>query len=55
MSRVLLDEWPDFLLLPGDVVYAQTSAVADVGNLVELYVRRMMPFQLGGPALGTVN
>jgi protein involved in polysaccharide export with SLBB domain len=55
MSRVLLDEWPDFLLLPGDVVYAQTSAVADVGNLVELYVRRMLPFQLGGPALGTVN
>lgn len=55
MSRVLLDEWPDFLLLPGDVVYAQTSAVADVGNLVELYIRRMLPFQLGGPALGTVN
>ena len=55
MSRVLLDEWPDVLLLPGDVVYAQTSAVADVGNLVELYVRRMLPFQLGGPALGTVN
>lgn len=55
MNAVLLDEWPDFLLLPGDVVYAQTSTVADIGNLVELYIRRMLPFQLGGPALGTVN
>ena len=42
-------------LAPGDVVYAQTSTVADIGNLVELYIRRMLPFQLGGPALGTVN
>ncbi|MCU0863420.1 MAG: polysaccharide biosynthesis/export family protein [Planctomycetes bacterium] len=55
MDAVLRDEWPDFLLLPGDVVYAQTSTVADIGNLVELYIRRMLPFQLGGPALGTVN
>jgi protein involved in polysaccharide export with SLBB domain len=55
MDAVLRDEWPDFLLLPGDVVYAQTSTIADVGNLVELYIRRMLPFQLGGPALGTVN
>ena len=44
-----------FLLLPGDVVYAQTSTIADLGNLVELYVRRLLPFSLGGPALGTIN
>lgn len=55
MDRVLLDEWPDFLLLPGDVVYAQTSAIADVGNWIELYIRRMLPFSIGGPALGTVR
>jgi protein involved in polysaccharide export with SLBB domain len=55
MEAVFSDEWPDFLLLPGDVVYCQTSAIADLGNLVELYVRRLLPFQLGGPALGTVN
>lgn len=55
MDRVLLDEWPDFLLLPGDVVYAQTSAIADIGNWIELYIRRMLPFSIGGPALGTVR
>jgi protein involved in polysaccharide export with SLBB domain len=55
MDQILHNDAPDFLLLPGDVVYAQTSAVADVGNLVELYIRRMLPFSLGGPALGTVQ
>jgi len=55
MEAVLLDEQPDFLLLPGDVIYAQTSAIADVGNCVELYIRRLLPFQIGGPALGTIN
>ncbi|MFY9342332.1 MAG: polysaccharide biosynthesis/export family protein [Planctomycetota bacterium] len=55
MDKVLLDESPDFLLLPGDVVYAQTSAIADLGNLVDLYVRRLLPFSLGGPALGRIQ
>ncbi|MBZ0152755.1 MAG: polysaccharide biosynthesis/export family protein [Planctomycetes bacterium] len=55
MTDVLLDQAPDFLLLPGDVVYAQTSTIADLGNYVDLYVRRLLPFSLGGPALGTVN
>jgi len=55
MEAVLLDEQPDFLLLPGDVVYAQTSTIADIGNWVELYIRRMLPFQIGGPAFGTGN
>lgn len=53
MAAVLLDEQPDFLLLPGDVIYAQTSFIADVGNWVELYIRRLLPIQLGAPALGT--
>jgi protein involved in polysaccharide export with SLBB domain len=55
MDKVLLDQSPDFLLLPGDVVYAQTSTIADVGNIVDLYIRRLLPFSLGGPALGRVE
>lgn len=53
MDSVLLEESPDFLLLPGDVVYAQTSTIADIGNLVELYIRRMLPFAIGGPTIGS--
>ncbi len=55
MSEVLLDESPDFLLLPGDVVYCQTSGIADAGNWVDLWFRRLLPFSLGGPALGTIK
>lgn len=55
LDRVLRAEWPDFLLLPGDVIYCQTSTIADLGNLVDLYVRRLLPFALGGPALGTIR
>lgn len=55
LSAVLLDEAPDFLLLPGDVVYCQTSGIAEAGNWVELWIRRLLPFSLGGPALGSVN
>jgi protein involved in polysaccharide export with SLBB domain len=53
MDSVLLDQSPDFLLLPGDVVYAQTSTIADIGNIVELYIRRLLPFDLGGPTVGS--
>ncbi|MCK5944805.1 MAG: polysaccharide biosynthesis/export family protein [Planctomycetes bacterium] len=53
MTAVLYDEQPDFLLLPGDVVYAQTSSIAEVGNWVELWIRRLLPIQLGSPAIGT--
>ncbi|MFO1031635.1 MAG: polysaccharide biosynthesis/export family protein [Planctomycetota bacterium] len=55
MNAVLLDEWPDFLLLPGDVVYAQSSSIADVGFWIDLHIRRLLPFAIGGPALGTVR
>lgn len=37
---------PDFLLLPGDVVFVPTSGIADVGNWVELYIRRLIPLPL---------
>jgi protein involved in polysaccharide export with SLBB domain len=55
MDAILRDEQPDFLLLPGDVIYAQTSGIADAGNWVDLWIRRLLPFQIGGPALGTIN
>lgn len=55
MNSILLDEAPDFLLLPGDVIYCQTSGIAEAGNWVELWIRRLLPFSLGGPALGSVN
>jgi polysaccharide export outer membrane protein len=55
LSAVLRDEQPDFLLLPGDVVYCQTSTIADIGNLVDLYIRRLLPFSLTGPSLGEVG
>jgi protein involved in polysaccharide export with SLBB domain len=55
MEAVLHEEAPDFLLLPGDVVYCQTSGIADAGNWVELWIRRLLPFALGGPSIGSVN
>lgn len=51
VEAILHEEQPDFLVLPGDVVYCQTSAIADAGNWVELYIRRLLPFQLAGPAI----
>lgn len=55
MESVLHEESPDFLLLPGDVVYCQTSGIADAGNWVELWIRRLLPFALGGPSVGNIN
>ena len=55
MEAVLLDQQPDFLLLPGDVVYAQTSGIADAGNWVELWIRRLLPFELSSPGPTTGN
>ncbi|MBK8095785.1 MAG: polysaccharide export protein [Planctomycetes bacterium] len=53
MEAVLLDEQPDFLLLPGDVVYCQTSTIADLGNMVDLYIRRLLPFSITGVSVGS--
>ncbi|HEX5050613.1 MAG TPA: polysaccharide biosynthesis/export family protein [Planctomycetota bacterium] len=53
LDAVLLEESPDFLLLPGDVVYCQTSGIADAGNWVDLWIRRMLPFTIGGPTVGS--
>ena len=52
VSDVLYAEYPDFLLLPGDVVFCQTSTIADMGNWVELYIRRLLPFAITGVSVG---
>ncbi|MBX3462793.1 MAG: polysaccharide biosynthesis/export family protein [Planctomycetes bacterium] len=53
MDAILLEQAPDFLLLPGDVIYCQTSGIADAGNWVELWIRRLLPFQIGDPTVGS--
>ncbi len=52
VDSVLHEGTPDFLLLPGDVVYAQTSGIADVGDFIELYIRRILPIPITGFAVG---
>lgn len=47
MSEIVFGKSPDFPLLPGDVVWVQTSAIADVGIWVELYIRRLIPIPIG--------
>jgi polysaccharide export outer membrane protein len=53
LDEIIFGASPDFLLLPGDVVWVQTSGVADAGNWVELYIRRMLPFSLGAVSVPT--
>ncbi len=53
MDAVLLDGSPDFLVLPGDVVYCQTKAIADLNDIVTLYITRMLPIQISGAAIPT--
>lgn len=52
MNTVLFGEGPDFLLLPGDVVWCQTSAIADLNDLVTLYIHRLLPIPVQGVAIG---
>ena len=52
LAGVLRAEYPDFLLLPGDVIYCQTSSIAEVGNWVELWIRRLLPIQVGAFGVG---
>jgi polysaccharide export outer membrane protein len=52
MESVLYDGGPDFLLLPGDIVFCQTSGIADVGNWVDLYIRRLLPINPGNVVTG---
>ena len=51
-DEILFSASPDFILLPGDVVFCQTSGIADAGNWVELYIRRMLPIPITGVSVG---
>ncbi len=52
LDEILYDSQPDFMVLPGDVVFCQTSGIADAGNWVELYIRRLLPINLNSAAAG---
>lgn len=53
MNDIMLEGGPDFMVLPGDVVYCQTSTIADLNDIVTLYIRRLLPIQVGGAAIPT--
>ena len=50
VSEILYQEGLDFLVLPGDVVFCQTSAIADAGIFIQLWIRNLLPFNIGGAA-----
>lgn len=52
LDSIMHDGAPSFFVLPGDVIYCQTSGVADVGNWIDLYIRRMIPLPIQR-AIGT--
>lgn len=43
LESILHDGTPSFFVLPGDVIYCQTSTIADMGNWMQLYIRRLIP------------
>ncbi|PIE22352.1 MAG: hypothetical protein CSA62_12640 [Planctomycetota bacterium] len=54
-QKIIFEGSPDFLVLPGDVIWCQTSEIADLGNYVDLYIRRLLPFSIGGISIPTSN
>jgi hypothetical protein len=42
-------DFPDFLVLPGDVVYCQSVWVAEVADTLNLYLWSLLPFR--GPSI----
>ena len=53
VAGVLHHGHPDFILLPGDVVYCRPSGIANVGTFLNLWVYRLLPLQ--GGAIPTVT
>jgi protein involved in polysaccharide export with SLBB domain len=52
VDAILYGQSVDFPLIPGDVVWAQTSTSGDVAYFVELYLGRILPIGLIGGGLG---
>lgn len=54
LKDVLYGESMDFPLLPGDVVFVQTSVGGDVAYFVDLWVRRVLPLESVGAVFGII-
>jgi len=54
LKDVLYGESMDFPLLPGDVVFVQTSVGGDVAYFVDLWVRRVLPIESVGAVFGII-
>lgn len=49
---IIFREQPDFLVLPGDVIYCQTSGIGEAGYQVDLWIRRLIPFNISATSVG---
>lgn len=54
LKDVLYGEQMDFPLLPGDVVFVQTSVGGDIAHFVDLWVRRVLPIESVGAVFGII-
>jgi protein involved in polysaccharide export with SLBB domain len=54
LKDVLYGETMDFPLLPGDVVFVQTSVGGDIAHFVDLWVRRVLPIESVGAVFGII-
>ncbi|MEZ5964009.1 MAG: SLBB domain-containing protein [Planctomycetota bacterium] len=54
LKQVLYGESMDFPLLPGDVVFVQTSVGGDIAYFVDLWVRRVLPIESVGAVFGII-
>lgn len=54
LKDVLYGESMDFPLLPGDVVFVQTSVGGDVAYFVDLWLRRVLPIESVGAVFGII-
>jgi protein involved in polysaccharide export with SLBB domain len=54
LRKVLYGQTMDFPLLPGDVVFVQTSVGGDIAHFVDLWVRRVLPIESVGAVFGII-
>ncbi len=54
LTAIAYGQSMDFPLLPGDLVYVQTSVGGDVAYFVDLWVRRVLPIEGIGGVLGAI-
>jgi polysaccharide export outer membrane protein len=54
LTAIAYGESMDFPLLPGDLVFVQTSVGGDVAYFVDLWVRRVLPLEGIGGILGAI-